>query len=138
SNLKLDLRRFIYLTPGSVLALQALSQTNFGKAPFRNLSFLGGPDLMRGYYKGRYADNNLLAYQTEWRQHLKGRFGVTGFFAAGQVSPDVADFSFTRFHYAYGGGLRFMLKQKEKLNLRIDYGAGKHTNGLYVFIKEAF
>jgi hypothetical protein len=42
------------------------------------------------------------------------------------------------FHYAAGAGLRLMVSKSEKLNLRIDYGFGKQSGGLYVILKEAF
>ncbi len=138
STLKLDLRKYFRVTATTVLTVQGVAQLNGGTAPIRNLSFLGGSEMMRGYYKGRYADNNLMACQLEVRQHFIGRFGGVGFVSAGEVSHQFNDFATDALRYAFGGGLRIMLKKSEKLNLRIDYGLGKHTNGLYVVVKEAF
>jgi hypothetical protein len=43
-----------------------------------------------------------------------------------------------RFHFSYGGGLRLLVHEKEKLNLRLDFGFGKGSSGIYVLLKEAF
>jgi outer membrane protein assembly factor BamA len=130
----LDMRKFLTLNKNQVIAFRALMKLNKGKVPFRNLSFLGGTDMMRGYYKGRFADNDMMEYQAELRQHLFWRIGMTGFAAVGQVTEDYGDFRFRGFHFAYGGGLRFMLRKNEKLNLRIDYGRGNHSDGLYILL----
>jgi|GEM_PF-6490919 hypothetical protein len=41
-------------------------------------------------------------------------------------------FELNGWHYAYGGGLRFMLSKEEKLNLRLDYGIARHSNAFTV------
>ena len=99
---------------------------------------LGGTEMMRGLYKGRYTDQNMFAIQSEMRQYLFWRFGVTGFVSAGQVSNHVNNFKLSDFHYAYGLGLRLVLQEKEKLNLRLDFGFSKKSSGIYVILKEAF
>jgi Omp85 superfamily domain len=60
-----DVRKFIYLSPKSVLALQGIAGLTFGNTPFRKLEELGGADMMRGYYGGRFTDKCLMAYQAE-------------------------------------------------------------------------
>ena len=136
--LNFDLRKYIQLAPSSVLALQGLGGFAFGTPPFRKLEELGGPDMMRGYYGGRFTDKCLMAYQAELRQHLFWRLGCVFFGALGQVGSHVNDFSLNGFHYSYGTGVRFALSQKEKLNLRIDYGIGKGSNALTLQLREAF
>jgi outer membrane protein assembly factor BamA len=138
TSMILDTRKFFSTGRKSVVGLQAYTKLNNGETPVRYLSMLGGTEIMRGYYKGRYTDQNLFALQAEYRQYLFWRLGVAGFVSAGQVSQQVNDFGMNDFHYAAGGGLRIMLKEKEKLNLRIDFGFGENSNGLYVILKEAF
>lgn len=134
----IDLRKFVSLGRNRVLGGQAYTRMNSGPAPLRYLSMIGGTELMRGYYKGRYSDQDMIAFQTEIRQYLFWRFGVAAFVSAGQVAGTVHAYGIDKFHYAYGGGLRIMLHEKEKLNLRIDFGFGEHSHGVYVILKEAF
>ncbi|MBL0259195.1 MAG: BamA/TamA family outer membrane protein [Bacteroidetes bacterium] len=138
TTLTFDIRKFIPWRTNSVLALQGIYKSSEGNIPIRNLSALGGPEIMRGYYKGRFADKSYSAIQAEWRQYLFWRMGVVGFVGAGEVSPELDQYSLPGIHFTYGCGLRLMIKEREKLNLRIDYGWSKESHGLYVMIKEAF
>ena len=134
----IDIRKFMPAGLSRVLAFQSITKINVGSTPYRNLSMLGGTDMMRGYFKGRYTDQNMFTIQAELRQYLFWRFGIAGFASAGQVSKYVDNFGLSEFHYAYGAGLRFVVKEREKLNLRIDFGFGKNSNGIYVILKDAF
>ena len=133
-----DLRKFIELSPKSVLALQGIAGLTFGNTPFRKLEELGGADMMRGYYGGRFTDKCLMAYQAEYRRFLFWRVGMVAFASTGEVAPAPGHFELDGFHYAYGGGLRFMLSKAEKLNLRLDYGVARHSNAFTVQLREAF
>jgi outer membrane protein assembly factor BamA len=138
TSYSLDLRTFFKAGKGRVLGLHSLTRINNGETPVRYLAALGGNDIMRGYYKGRYTDNDLFAMQAELRQFIYWRIGVVGFAGLGQVAGAIKEFGLDRFHYSYGGGIRFMVQRKEKLNLRIDFGFGQHSHGMYVILKEAF
>lgn len=138
STATLDLRKFVSLTKKTVLATQLIVKDNTDSVPIRNLALLGGPEMMRGYYKGRFADKDLIAAQAELRQFLFWRLGATIFAGIGEVSERISEFRLDGFHAAWGAGLRIMVNKTEKLNLRVDYGFGKKSNGLYVILKEAF
>jgi len=133
-----DIRKYFALTGTTVLALQGIAGIHSGDVPFRQLEKLGGTDMMRGYYAGRYTDKCLLASQFEVRQHLIGRFGVVGFGAMGEVAPNLKGFYLPYMHYTYGGGVRIALIEAEKLNLRVDYGRALHNNAVVLQIREAF
>lgn len=134
----LELKKFYRIGVNRVLAVQLYGKANAGEVPIRNLSMLGGSEMMRGFYKGRYADKNMFATQAEIRQYLFWRIGVVAFAGSGQVSNSFNDLRWDRMHFSYGGGLRLMVQEKEKLNLRIDYGIGEGRSGVYVILKEAF
>jgi len=136
--LNVDLRKYIQLAPSCILALQGIGGFASGTTPFRKLEELGGPDMMRGYYGGRFTDKCLVAAQAEVRQHLFWRVGCVMFGALGQVSPAMDGFSINSFHYTYGAGLRLALSKQEKLNLRVDYGIGKGSNAVSLQLREAF
>ncbi|HEY4334311.1 MAG TPA: BamA/TamA family outer membrane protein [Puia sp.] len=139
TNYVIDLRRFLRIYNEQVLALQVFGSFNVGETPLRSLSFLGGANTMRGYYAGRYRDKNAAVIQAEYRVPLFWRVGAVGFADVGNVGPDLDYINFHHFKYSYGGGLRFALNQKEKLNLRLDYGIAKGSSqGFYLQLGEAF
>jgi hypothetical protein len=136
--LSIDLRKFFRLDDNSVLAVQALGGLTFGNTPFRKLEELGGTDMMRGYYGGRYTDKCLMAYQAEYRRHLFWRIGVVAFAATGEVAPTPGRFELDGLHFTGGAGVRFALSQEEKLNLRFDFGVAQHSNAFAIQLREAF
>lgn len=140
STLVIDVRKYIPIATNHVLALQVYSLNNIGKSiPLRNLGALGGANSMRGFYNGRYRDNNLMVFQSEYRLPVYKGIGIAGFGSIGNVGNSLADFHLNDIKYSYGAGIRVALNKKEKLNLRIDYGFGKGgNNGLYFQIGEAF
>ncbi|MFT4779413.1 MAG: outer membrane protein assembly factor BamA, partial [Flavobacteriales bacterium] len=62
-----DTRVYKPMGKNNVLAAQLLGQFNVDDVPFNQLALMGGESLMRGYYYGRYRDNNQLAAQVEYR-----------------------------------------------------------------------
>lgn len=140
TNVVVDLRKYIRIYGRQVLALQAYSLSNIGKQiPIRSLAALGGYNSMRGFYNGRYRDKQLLVFQSEYRFPIYKRFGAVAFGSLGDVAKSFDQFAFDNLKYSVGGGLRFALNKKERLNLRLDYGIGKGGNsGLYFQLGEAF
>jgi outer membrane protein assembly factor BamA len=135
----LDLRRFIRVYKQQVLALQVLGNFNIGQVPLRSLAYLGGANMMRGYFEGRFRDDNAGVLQAEYRVPLFWRLGAVGFADMGNVGPAISDVNLQHFKYSYGGGLRVALNSTEKLNLRLDYGLAKGgSNGFYLQLGEAF
>jgi outer membrane protein assembly factor BamA len=132
-----DLRKYISIYKGHVLAFQMIGLFNKGDVPIRNLAALGGSEIMRGYYAGRYRDKDLIAAQTEYRSPLLWRFGLAFFGGLGEVSENIREFK-GKLKYSLGGGLRFSLRKHERLNLRVDYGVGNKSSGLYFTVAEAF
>jgi hypothetical protein len=43
-----------------------------------------------------------------------------------------------RFWFAGGVGLRFFWNPQERISLRLDYGIGNNSNGMYITVTEAF
>lgn len=140
TNVVVDLRLFKKIYKNQVLAMQAFSFSNIGtEVPLRSLASFGGSNSMRGYYDGRYRDKQQLVLQAEYRMPVYGRFGAVVFADMGDVGHTPTDFELNSLKYSYGGGVRFALDKKEKLNLRVDYGLAKGNNrGLYFQIGEAF
>lgn len=139
TNYTLDLRNYHSMSKRIVLASQVFGFFNAGQVPFRSMASFGGAGSMRGYYDGRYRDRHQIVVQEEFRLPIKGRLGIVIFGDAGDVGRDLGDFSIREIKFTAGGGLRFALNKKERLNLRLDYGIGKaHNQGIYFQLGEAF
>lgn len=111
---------------------------NTGTVPFRMMPFLGGPRFMRGYYAGRFRDNNISFAQAEVRRKLFWRIGIAAFSGIGQVYNNLNEFNINRFHFNYGGGLRFQLNKDSPANIRFDYGKTRDSHGFYIVFGECF
>ena len=138
TNFLFDVRHYQSLSPNTVLAGQVYLNINVGEVPFKQAATLGGSSLLRGYYNGRYRDNNALIIQAELRQRLIGRLGSAVFAGVGDVAHKVGDFSVGDLKPTGGLGLRYLISRKEHLNLRFDAAVGNNTHGFYVNISEAF
>jgi outer membrane protein assembly factor BamA len=141
TRFRADIRRYYELSESNILAADVHVGIMDGTVPFHMLSLLGQigeRNLMRGYYQGRYRDKNMLSLQVEYRRFLWWRIGAVAFVGVGDVAAGLDEFTVETFKYSYGGGLRFQLDRKEKINLRLDFGLGKDVSGLYFAIGEAF
>lgn len=121
-----------------IIAFNAYAELTAGNPPFNQLSLLGGPKRMRGYFEGALRDKQYLTIQTEYRMPLIWRFGLVFFGGYGLVAEDLNTIEGSYFKYSYGAGLRFLLDEKQKVNLRFDAGFGQNTSGLYITVSEAF
>ncbi len=136
--IELEALKFFTLAPKHVLGLQFQGRFSNREVPFQQLSLLGGDKLMRGYYRGRYRDKVLYAAQAEYRWQFYRRFGLVVFGGLGDVSEEFNSFDFSDVKPSYGFGLRYMILPKRKVNLRLDFGFGENTQGIYINITEAF
>jgi hypothetical protein len=135
----LDAAVYVKPTKTSVLAVNAIADLNTGTPPFYLMALMGGTKRMRGFYEGRFRDNNLVLLQTEWRQHIWKRFGAVAFGGTGIVADKISHLRITDTRFTYGLGLRFTLDKKEHINVRLDYGRGTYnSSGFYLTIGEAF
>ncbi|WGQ08138.1 BamA/TamA family outer membrane protein [Pedobacter gandavensis] len=144
SVIRANVRNFWSLSPKFVLGVNALFHTIQGKnIPFYLLPQMGNDEMMRGYYTGRYRDQNLLAGQTELRYRYNNRFGAVVFAGTGQVFAN-GDFALKSFKPSYGMGGRYFFDPEKGLSVRMDYAVGekrsneKRQSGFYFTLAEAF
>ncbi|MDB5274012.1 MAG: hypothetical protein JWO58_2379 [Chitinophagaceae bacterium] len=138
SNVIFDYRRYLKINNRGIVAIQYFANINIGHVPLNQLAMVGGNSVMRGYYNGRFRDKDMFVIQTELRQHLFWRIGYTLFADVGNVTDHFATPTFKRVIYTAGVGLRYQIVKAENLNLRLDFGVGKHTRGFYFTLSEAF
>ncbi len=139
----LDVRDYLALSVSQVIAFHAYINVISGNPPFQKMSLLGGRiggcNLMRGYYEGRFRDKHLMAFQMEYRvMPLWWKIGLVAFVAAGDVSDRLERFVVKEFKYSAGAGLRFRVNRRDKLNIRLDVAYGRNSTGLYITFGEAF
>ncbi len=142
SQFRFDIRKYLKIGRQQVLALQSLGILTSGDVQFRSMGIIGGSNIMRGYYNGRFRDKVSMALQAEFRTPVYKRLGMVAFGGIGRVSHEVSSFELNNFKKSFGAGLRFAVLKQEKFNLRVDYGwgeiEGKYRGNLYVVAMEAF
>lgn len=137
-NFRADIRKYIKVTPKATLAMNFFSNIKLGDVPFYMLSEFGGLFRMRGYYRASYRAQNVMLFQAEWRQDIKGRFGMVAFGGLGSVCDDFEDLFVFNARPSGGIGLRFIINRKEHIPLRADFGKGVGFQGTYFTTGEAF
>jgi outer membrane protein assembly factor BamA len=138
TQLIFDYRQFINIYKLHVLAFQYYMVLSGGEVPFNVMPRVGGPYLLRGYYSGRFRDENYIAVQGEYRFPIFWRFGGAVFGSIGQVAPEIDEFSFENIKAAAGAGVRFAWDTKQRINVRFDVGFSRSDTSFYVNIGEAF
>lgn len=123
SQYQLDLRKYVKTYESQVLAVQAWYSLTAGRPPFQQLSLLGGSDIMRGYFEGRYRDRHAMVYQVEYRIPVYRKLGVVLFGSTGQVAGQLSSFTISGFKYGGGLGFRYRLTE-DGLNIRLDLAYG--------------
>ena len=139
NRFNIDLRKYISISASHSLAFQTQAIFKTGNPPFRKMGILGGPNLMRGYYEGRYRDRNMAVLQMEYRiVPLIWKLGVVAFLGFGDVAHKISDFDLANFKRSMGFGLRYSFGKNVGINLRLDFGFGKGSSGIYIAATEAF
>jgi len=146
-HFSLEYRHFVSLVKGGgrTLALRALTRITTGKAPYSHLSELGGLYEFRGYYQGRFRDNNDLLFTLEYRHQFKrrksrrhksifSRNSAVVWVGTASVSPDYKSFTY----WLVNGGIGYRFMIAERVNFRVDFGIGMNSTGFYGSVLEAF
>lgn len=138
TSLTIDARKYCTIFKKLVWNGNAYFAYNKGEVPYRLLPEIGGARFLRGYYRGRFRDNNMAILQQEFRMPIYKMIGIALFGGIGSVAKTPSQFKTNEIHYNYGIGLRIRVNKKENTNIRIDYGFTKDSQGLYVVFAEAF
>lgn len=117
-----------------------------GTSPYLALPAIGWDMFARSgrpYTQGRVRGEDLVYAEAEWRfplQKDKDKWGGVIFLNTSTASSRTEDINiFNNFIFGYGGGLRFMLNEKKRVNIGIDYGFGVNgAQGLFVNLNEYF
>ena len=135
----IDLRRYIATMPKGILALNAVATITDGNVPFLEKQRLGSDKIMRGYFTGRFRDNQFAAAQMEYRYPIGKSFVLAAFLSAGQTAETLQKMEWNLLQSSVGGGLRYLVNKDKKLYIRIDAGYTKMKNlGIYFNLGDAF
>ncbi|QLE00723.1 BamA/TamA family outer membrane protein [Galbibacter sp. BG1] len=125
---------------GNVLAAKFYLRSAHGDVPYEELGRIGGGDALRGYIKGQYRDKTAIYFMTEWRHmFLKSdgvlsKHGLATWLGTGTVAPGIDEVS----QWVPNLGVGYRLEVQPRMNLRIDFGVGRESSGLYFGFSEAF
>lgn len=134
-----DLSYYHSLSEKQILAFNGYGESNIGNVPFYQMALLGGNKRLRGLYEGRYREANALILQAEYRWNFYKRFGLALFYGVGNAFAEPETLKLSLSKHAYGGGLRFRLSKREKVNLRLDVGLSPYgAANYYVTFGESF
>jgi outer membrane protein assembly factor BamA len=109
-----------------------------GHLPFNQVPAISS-GTNRGYYSGRFRDDNELEGNLEYRWYATKHIGLAAFadsakvFHSGDPWPDAL---LKDYHPAVGGGLRLVIPPE--IIFRIDYGVSAEQSNFYLTLGESF
>lgn len=117
-----------------------------GKVPYMFLPATGWDMFGRSsrpHTMGRFRGEDLAYAEVEWRfplQQNKDRLGAVLFVNTATTSSRTQDVKlFGHFGTGYGGGLRYMLSPKNRVNIALDYGRGVNgASAIFLNLNEMF
>ena len=119
-----------------VMAFRIHGAAAYGNPPWGMLPTLDKGNAVRGYYEGRYRDKNEADILVELRQHVWRRNGIVVWAGVGTVFDSPNQIRWGTLLPTYGIGYRWEFKKK--VNVRVDFGFGKHSTSINFGINEAF
>jgi hypothetical protein len=93
---------------------------------------------LRGFPLTDYLGKQSISGQIEARWHMSKRWGLVGFVGAGYITNSFSDRGENESVPSYGAGVRFMVLQSKRINLRVDYARSNDSDALYLGVAEAF
>lgn len=150
NQLWLEYRDYIQLNksrPRNLIALWTFGWfVTGGKVPYMFLPALGWDMYSRSgrpYTQGRFRGEDISYSEVEWRfplQKKKDKMGGVVFINMTSASSRTQNIEiFSSAQFGYGAGFRYMLSEKNRVNLGIDYGRGRNgASGIFLNLNEYF
>ncbi|WP_281614929.1 hypothetical protein [Flammeovirga sp. SubArs3] len=120
-----------------VIALRFHSGLAIGQIDF-NQQFIVGETDIRGYSKGQYRGNYLLAIQGEYRYNFHDRLGLVGFIGLATVFESSNPSNDGELLPGIGTGFRYTYMKDTHSNVGFDVGFGKDDWSFSLMFSEAF
>lgn len=142
---QLDYRQFETVgREGMTLAWQIRSRIGIGGIPYGEMSQLGSPFDLRGYTWGRFRDKSMLYSIFEYRHTFVqpdgnlSKHGFVAWIASGTIFDVQESTNFANLGWLPNFGAGYRLELQPRMNLRLDFGIGKETSGIYFNFNQAF
>lgn len=136
SSTELTLGWYKQFWKSGIWAFQAHGWSTYGDTPWCMMPTLDSSKAIRGYFEGRYRNKNEADIVVELRQHVWKRTGIVVWGGLGTVFNHPKEINIHTLLPSYGIGVRWELKKK--VNLRVDFGVGKHSTGFMLGMHETF
>jgi len=118
-----------------VLAWEINGCTRGGQVPLWDTCRLG----LRGFPATDYLGKKSVYAQAELRWRFYKRWGVVGFAGAGRMNDSLGGHGEDETIPSYGLGIRFMVLESQRINVRVDYArSDKGNEAWYLSVTEAF
>ena len=132
---RIRLRSYHSLADPLVLAWDINGCSKSGQIPLWDTCRLA----LRGFSGTDYLSKQSLYAQAEIRWRFYKRWGLVAFAGAGRVHDSLGEQGEDETIPSYGVGLRFMVLESQRINVRLDYARSDNGNdALYLSVTEAF
>ncbi len=93
---------------------------------------------LRGFPATQYLGKKSAIAQVEARWRMNQRWGTVGFVGGGYIENSFSRVRDNELIPSYGIGLRFMVLQSKRINIRLDYARSNDSDAIYLGVLEAF
>jgi outer membrane protein assembly factor BamA len=128
------LRFYRSLTDSVVLAWEAQGCLREGSVPLWDACTVK----LRGFAATDYLGESSISTQLEARWKMSKRWGVVGFAGVGDVVNSFSGLGDGESIPSYGLGIRFMVLQSKRINMRLDFARSDDSDAVYLSVGEAF
>jgi hypothetical protein len=128
-------RSYHPLRDNLVLAWEVNGCSRGGQVPLWDTCRLG----LRGFPATDYLGKQSLYGQAELRWRFYKKWGMVGFAGAGRMNETLGGYGEDETIPSYGLGIRFMVMESQRINVRVDYArSDKGNEAWYLSVTEAF
>lgn len=122
-----------------IFAHQLYTSLATDEMPLFEKARMGGSNMMRGFFQGRFRDNTIWVLQTEYRYKLNRFLKLAVFASAGNTAPTINTMFSQKVQSSVGAGLRLLINKEKKIYFRSDVAVtGNGMLGYYFRIGDAF
>jgi hypothetical protein len=127
-------RSYHQLAPALVLAWEIKGCRKSGQVPLWDACRIS----LRGFPATDYMSKSSLSSQVEARWQFHRKWGVVAFAGGGFSETSLSAAGDNEIIPSYGAGLRYMVLESKRINMRLDYGRSDDSDAWYLAVTEAF